>query len=80
MLLVNNPGTWSASYAPLQHAPGHGWTPTDLIFPIFLFIVGTTTQLSTAARCARGASDRELVRQILTRGALSKSQSLARCS
>lgn len=40
----------SASYAPLQHAPWHGWTPTDLIFPFFLFIVGITTQLSTAAR------------------------------
>ncbi len=70
MLLVNNPGTWSASYAPLQHAPWHGWTPTDLIFPFFLFIVGITTHLSTAARRARGASDRELVRQVLTRGAL----------
>jgi predicted acyltransferase len=46
MLLVNNPGTWSAIYAPLQHAAWHGWTPTDLIFPFFLFIVGITTELS----------------------------------
>ncbi len=46
MLLVNNPGTWSAIYAPLKHAEWHGWTPTDLIFPFFLFIVGVTTELS----------------------------------
>jgi predicted acyltransferase len=46
MLLVNNPGTWSAIYWPLDHARWHGWTPTDLIFPFFLFIVGITTELS----------------------------------
>jgi predicted acyltransferase len=46
MLLVNNPGTWSAIYWPLDHAEWHGWTPTDLIFPFFLFIVGITTELS----------------------------------
>lgn len=40
MLLVNNPGSWSHVYAPLRHAEWHGWTPTDLIFPYFLFIVG----------------------------------------
>lgn len=46
MLLVNNPGTWSAIYWPLRHAEWHGWTPTDLIFPFFLFVVGITTELS----------------------------------
>jgi predicted acyltransferase len=46
MLLVNNPGTWSAIYGPLRHAEWHGWTPTDLIFPFFLFIAGITTELS----------------------------------
>ena len=46
MLLVNNPGTWAAIYWPLEHAEWHGWTPTDLIFPFFLFIVGITTELS----------------------------------
>ena len=40
MILVNNPGTWSAIYPPLEHAEWHGLTPTDLIFPFFLFIVG----------------------------------------
>ena len=46
MLLVNNPGSWSAIYPPLEHAPWHVWTLTDLIFPFFLFIVGITTHLS----------------------------------
>src|SRR6186713_2138498 len=46
MLLVNNPGSWDAVYPPLEHAAWHGWTPTDLIFPFFLFIVGITTELS----------------------------------
>ena len=40
MILVNNPGTWSHIYAPLKHAPWHGLTPTDLVFPFFLFAVG----------------------------------------
>jgi len=40
MILVNTPGTWSHVYAPLRHAEWHGLTPTDLIFPFFLFIVG----------------------------------------
>jgi predicted acyltransferase len=40
MLLVNNPGSWSHVYAPLLHAKWHGLTPTDLIFPFFMFIVG----------------------------------------
>jgi predicted acyltransferase len=70
MLLVNNPGTWSAIYPPLAHAAWHGWTPTDLIFPFFLFIVGITTQLSLGARRARGDDPGAIQRQILRRGAL----------
>ncbi len=70
MLLVNNPGTWSAIYPPLEHAAWNGWTPTDLIFPFFLFIVGITTELSLRARRARGDDERALLRQILRRGAL----------
>lgn len=70
MLLVNNPGTWSAIYPPLAHAPWHGWTPTDLIFPFFLFIVGITTELSLRARRARGDDEGAIVRQVLRRGAL----------
>jgi len=40
MILVNNPGKWGAQYGALKHAPWHGWTPTDFVFPFFLFIVG----------------------------------------
>lgn len=68
MLLVNNPGTWSAIYPPLEHAEWNGWTPTDLIFPFFLFIVGITTHLSLQARRQRGASDSDLVKGIIRRG------------
>jgi predicted acyltransferase len=70
MLLVNNPGTWSAIYPPLEHAPWHGWTPTDLIFPFFVFIVGITTHLSLAARERQGTAHGAITAQILRRGAL----------
>lgn len=46
MLLVNNPGNWGHIYAPLRHAAWHGCTPTDLIFPFFLFIVGVSMAFS----------------------------------
>jgi predicted acyltransferase len=68
MLLVNDPGTWSAIFPPLEHAEWNGWTPTDLIFPFFLFIVGITTHLSLSARRARGDDDSAVVKQILRRG------------
>lgn len=70
MLLVNNPGTWSAIYEPLEHAPWNGWTPTDLVFPFFLFIVGITTELSLRVRRARGDDERAILKQILRRGSL----------
>ncbi len=40
MILVNNPGSWAHIFDPLEHAPWHGCTPTDLVFPFFLFAVG----------------------------------------
>jgi predicted acyltransferase len=46
MILVNNPGDWGSIYWPLEHAPWFGWTPTDLVFPFFLFIVGTSLAYS----------------------------------
>lgn len=70
MLLVNNPGSWGAIYPPLEHATWNGWTPTDMIFPFFLFIVGITTHLSLEARRARGDDERALVRQVVKRGLL----------
>jgi predicted acyltransferase len=57
MVIVNNPGDWATVYWPLLHAEWHGWTPTDLIFPFFLFIVGVSLALSarpvTAATIVR---------------------------
>ncbi len=50
MLLVNNPGDWSALYAPLGHAQWHGWTFTDWIFPFFVFISGISMSFSLARR------------------------------
>ena len=46
MVIVNSPGSWKAVYGPLLHAPWHGGTPTDLIFPFFLFIVGVSITLA----------------------------------
>src|ERR1043166_6260209 len=70
MLLVNNPGTWGAIYPPLEHAPWHGWTPTDLIFPFFVFIVGVTTHLSLSARARRGDPPGAITAQVVRRGLL----------
>ena len=46
MIIVNNPGDWGHIYAPLEHAEWNGWTPTDLIFPFFVFILGLSLTLS----------------------------------
>lgn len=46
MIMVNNPGSWSYVYAPLGHAAWHGLTPTDLVFPFFMFIMGISTFIS----------------------------------
>jgi predicted acyltransferase len=70
MLLVNDPGSWANIYPPLEHAAWNGWTPTDLIFPFFLFIAGITTYLSLSSRRARGDDERAIRNQIIRRGAL----------
>lgn len=54
MILVNNPGDWGKTYAPLLHASWHGCTPTDLVFPFFLFIVGAAIPFALGPRLARG--------------------------
>ncbi len=54
MILVNNPGSWSHVYPPLRHAEWHGCTPTDLIFPFFLFIVGVAMAYSVPRQLERG--------------------------
>lgn len=67
MVLVNNPGTWAHIYWPLQHASWHGWTPTDLVFPFFLFIVGVAITLAFASRVESGRSTRDLYLKIIKR-------------
>ncbi len=54
MILVNNPGTWEAIHSPFEHAAWHGITPTDFIFPFFLFIVGTAIPLAFGKRIEEG--------------------------
>jgi predicted acyltransferase len=67
MILVNNPGSWSYVYGPLGHAPWHGWTPTDLIFPYFLFIVGVSIPFSFRRRLADGHGKADLMRHVARR-------------
>ena len=69
MLLVNNPGDWGHVYAPLLHAHWHGCTPTDLIFPMFLFIVGVSIALALNPRVERGDARPALARTVLARAA-----------
>ncbi len=70
MILVNNPGSWGHIHPPLRHAAWHGLTPTDLVFPFFLFIVGAAVSLSFARRTATGATRGGLVRKIVSRSAI----------
>ncbi len=67
MILVNNPGSWSHVYPPLLHAPWHGWTPTDLIFPFFLFIVGVSITLSFSSKKENHAPRKDLYIKIIRR-------------
>ena len=69
MILVNDPGDGSASYWPLRHANWNGWTPTDLVFPFFLFIVGVAMAFSLRSRLERGNTRAQLLRHVLWRGA-----------
>ena len=50
MILVNNPGTWAHIYAPLRHAAWDGCTPTDLVFPFFMFVMGVAMYISQSKR------------------------------
>jgi predicted acyltransferase len=70
MTLVNNPGTWGAIYSPFAHAEWHGWTPTDLVFPFFLFIVGVSITLALGRRAEGGGPRKTLYLKILRRSAI----------
>lgn len=67
MILVNNPGDWGNVYPPLLHAAWHGWTPTDLVFPFFLFVVGVSIVLALGWRIEAGHARRALVRKVVLR-------------
>jgi predicted acyltransferase len=67
MILVNNHGDPRYVYPPFAHARWHGWTPTDLVFPFFIFIVGAALPFAFANRLARGESRRDLYVQIVRR-------------
>ncbi len=68
MILVNDPGDGRASYWPLKHADWNGWTPTDLVFPFFLFIVGVAMAFSFTSRLQRGEAQTDLFKHVVWRG------------
>lgn len=70
MILVNDPGDSRHVYWPLEHAAWNGCTPTDLVFPTFLFLVGCSTVFSIDARLARGVARARLFAQIAQRAAI----------
>ena len=61
MILVNNPGDWGHIYAPLEHSVWNGCTPTDLVFPFFLFIVGVSIVYAMGSRKTNQADHRALI-------------------
>ncbi len=70
MVLVNNPGNWAAVYAPLEHAAWNGWTPTDMIFPFFLFIVGAAISLALGRRVEESQIKRAVYLKIFRRAVI----------
>lgn len=68
MIVVNTPGSWGAIYPPLQHAAWHGYTPTDLVFPTFLFVVGAAMRLSMKKFAGQG--DGPFLRTVFKRALL----------
>lgn len=69
MILVNNPGDWNYVYAPLEHSKWNGCTPTDLIFPFFLFIMGVSIAYALGGRKDDPRQHGQMIRQALRRGA-----------
>jgi predicted acyltransferase len=70
MILVNNPGDWTNSYKVLLHADWHGCTPTDWVFPFFLFILGVAIPFSLGARKEAGVNGSGLTKKIISRSAI----------
>lgn len=67
MIFVNNPGSWSYMYAPLKHAEWNGWTPTDFIFPFFVFIMGVSIVLAFSKKLQGGVPKKDLYKTIFNR-------------
>ncbi len=67
MIIVNTPGSWSHVYAPLLHAEWNGITPTDYVFPSFLFIVGVSIALSFSKQKEQGKNRAEMTKKVLLR-------------
>jgi len=70
MVVVNNPGDWGHIYPPLEHAEWNGCTPTDLVFPFFLFIVGVSLAYALAGVKQRGGPQGPVLMQVLRRAAV----------
>lgn len=70
MILVNNPGSWSYIYAPLEHATWNGCTPTDLIFPFFLFIVGVSITYALSSKKLDVSNHNQLILSAFKRAAI----------
>lgn len=70
MILVNNPGDWGHIYSPLEHASWNGCTPTDLIFPFFLYIVGVSIVFALQTKAADRAQHTKLIFTVIKRSAI----------
>lgn len=70
MILVNDPGDWGHIYAPLEHSKWNGCTPTDLVFPFFLFIVGVSIVYAMESKVAIAANHTKLILNALRRGVM----------
>jgi predicted acyltransferase len=70
MTIVNNPGTWDSVYSPLRHAKWNGCTPTDLIFPFFLYIVGVSIHFAYQPKKAEGLDRKNLVKILRRAGVI----------
>jgi len=67
MIFVNNPGNWNYVYSPLRHAVWNGWTPTDAIFPFFIFIMGVSIVLALSKKNEAGVEKKQLYKEIVNR-------------
>jgi len=70
MIIVNTPGNWGFVYPLLRHSEWHGCTPTDLVFPFFIFAMGFSAVISVTKRLQKGVSRQKLLLQLIRRSAI----------